>query len=159
MAHIHVSGQKDRLHAENGRQNRGAYLLTIKEGFDLSERIIWAVSNSMITSIRHTKKQQKTKQKQNKKQNSYCRIHQRWIWQSVLNVHDVIVMAVTKTYLHCFITTLRWLLHIDALHQASACAVRSIPISTLNLVTAGVKIFSSGGFLYENIQLLESTKI
>ena len=23
--------------------------------------------------------------------------------------------------LHCFITTLRWLLHIDALHQASAC--------------------------------------
>ena len=33
----------------------------------------------------------------------------------------IIVMAATKTWLHCFITTLRWLLHIDALHEDSAC--------------------------------------
>ena len=55
------------------------------------------------------------------KKSNYCRIHHLWIRQSVLNVHNIIVMAVTKTYLHCFITTLRWLLHSDALHQASAC--------------------------------------
>ena len=55
------------------------------------------------------------------KKNNYCRIHHLWTRQSVLNVHNIIVMAVTKTYLHWFITTLRWLLHSDALHQASAC--------------------------------------
>ena len=33
------------------------------------------------------------------------------------------MIAVTKTYLYCFTTTLRWLLHIDALHQASACVL------------------------------------
>ena len=53
------------------------------------------------------------------KKNNYCRIHHLWIRQSVLNVDNVIVIAVTKTYLYCFITTLRWLLHIDAIHQAS----------------------------------------
>ena len=48
------------------------------------------------------------------KKTSYCRIHHLWIRQSVLNVHDVIVMDVTKTYLYCFITTLGWLLHTVA---------------------------------------------
>ena len=54
------------------------------------------------------------------KKNNYCRIHHLWIRQSVLNVDNVIVTAVTKTDLRYFIT-LRWLFHIDALHQASAC--------------------------------------
>ena len=64
------------------------------------------------------------------KKNNYCRIHHLWIRQSVLNVHNVIVMAVTKTYLHCFITTLRWLLHVDALHQAFACFGLSITVTS-----------------------------
>ena len=44
------------------------------------------------------------------------------IRQYVLNVDNVIVIAVTKTYLHCFITTLLCLLHINA--WSSLCLSR-----------------------------------
>ena len=45
------------------------------------------------------------------------RIHHLWTRQSILNVHKIISRTVTKTSLHCLITTLRWLLRIDAPHQ------------------------------------------
>ena len=46
-----------------------------------------------------------------------------WTKRALANKAKIrlVVIAVTKTYLYCFITTLRSLLHIDALHQASAC--------------------------------------
>ena len=49
------------------------------------------------------------------------RIQYLWIQQSILNVYNFIVMAVTKTFVRLIITTLRLLLHPNA--EASACEI------------------------------------
>ena len=90
-----------------------------KMQFDLSERIIWAASAPWFTSIRHEKRT--LLQDTAPLNTAIC-----------FNVDNFIVIAVTKTYLYCFITTLRWLLHIDALHQASACG--SMTLATTNTI-------------------------
>ena len=49
----------------------------------------------------------------------YCVIYS--LLKKIYKLLSRSVLVVTKTYVHCFVTTLQWLLHIDAFHQASAC--------------------------------------
>ena len=61
----------------------------------------------------------------NMKTEKLFRMHNSWTRQSTLNVYNVIVKAVTKKPSGTiFITTMWWLIHMDALHQDFAYKCR-----------------------------------